>query len=306
MKKEIFTNKYSSVLLALLVAVLWGSAFPTVKAGYALFSIAAEDISAKLVYAGIRFFSAGVIDMIIGVIMYKHFMLPKKNYAKAILTLGIIQTFCQYLFFYIAIGNMAGSKGSVINSMGTFLTVLLAHFFYANDRLDKKKILGCALGIAGIIVINLGGDMGSGFKLAGDGVMLLAALSCAMGNVLTKKIAKGLDSVWLTAYHLAFGGLMLLIVGLCTGGRIHVVSFKAIVVMAYLASLSAVSFIIWMMLLKYNPVGKISIFTALVPICGTYLSGIILKENVFTLINLIALVLVAGGIFVINYQKSRR
>lgn len=304
MKTKLFENKYSAVIIALFCALLWGSAFPAVKTGYVLFAIDSQDVSSKLLYAGIRFFLAGIMDLGVACFMHRRFSLPGKQYFKAIVSLGVVQTFLQYVFFYIALGNMAGSKGSVINAMGTFLTVVLAHFFCADDRMNTRKVIGCICGIAGIILINMGGDMGSGFALMGDGVMILAALASAFGNIISKKVAGGLDAIWLTGYQLAFGGLMLIIVGLITGGRLPVIQASGILLMLYLAFLSAAAFTLWLMLLKYNPVGKITMFMALIPVFGTYLSGLVLKEPVFTLINVLALIFVAGGIFVINHRKS--
>jgi hypothetical protein len=46
-------------------------------------------------------------------------------------------------------------------------------------------------------------------------------------------------------------------------------------------------------LLKYNPVGKVTVFNFLVPNFGTLLSGIILDESIWRLNYLIALVLVS-------------
>ena len=47
--------------LALLCTALWGSAFPCIKTGYRLFHIASEDTASQLLFAGVRFFLAGII-----------------------------------------------------------------------------------------------------------------------------------------------------------------------------------------------------------------------------------------------------
>ncbi len=41
-----------------------------------------------------------------------------------------------------------------MNATGTFFSVLLAHYIYKNDRLTFNKIIGCALGFAGVMVVN--------------------------------------------------------------------------------------------------------------------------------------------------------
>jgi drug/metabolite transporter (DMT)-like permease len=59
------------------------------------------------------------------------------------------------------------------------------------------------------------------------------------------------------------------------------------------------------MLLKYNPVSRVSIFSFTTPIFGTLLSLLMLPESTgVEPINLvITLLLVSGGIFLLNYQK---
>jgi drug/metabolite transporter (DMT)-like permease len=59
--ENIFTKNYIIVLLALLSCLLWGSAFPSIKIGYKLFSIGADDTFAKIIFAGFRFFLSSMM-----------------------------------------------------------------------------------------------------------------------------------------------------------------------------------------------------------------------------------------------------
>lgn len=302
MKKsvDLFKNKVTVTMIALLCVLLWGSAFPAVKTGYQWFAIEGTDISSKLLFAGIRFFGAGVMDLILAFFVHRRMTRPGRGFFKAVGLLGIVQTFLQYVFFYIALSNMTGAKGSVVNAMGTFITVVLAHFLCENDRLDRRKVIGCLLGITGVILININGDMGPVFSLTGDGLMLLAAVSFALGNIISKKVSGGLDAMWLTGSQLTFGGALLILSGVCTGGHLNVITGKGIALMIYMSFLSAAAFTLWLQLLKNNPVGKISMFSALIPVFGTLLSGIILGENVFNTVSMLSLLCVSAGIYVIN------
>lgn len=300
---DLFKNKITVTIIALVCVLLWGSAFPAVKTGYQWFAIEGTDICSKVLFAGIRFFGAGVLDIIVAVAVHRKFELPKRSYLKAIGLLGLVQTFSQYIFFYIALASMTGAKGSVVNAMGTFLTVILAHFLCDNDKLDGKRIVGCILGIIGVVLINMNGDMGSIFTFAGDGLMILAAVSFAMGNIISKKVSAGLDAMWLTGYQLLFGGGLLILTGAISGGALTVITVKGVCLMLYMSFLSAAAFTLWLMLLKNNPVGKISMFSALIPVFGTLLSGIVLGENVFNITSIVSLLLVTLGIYIINERK---
>lgn len=60
-------NLIGLTLPALLCTLLWGSAFPAVKSGYALFGIG-DEAACKLFFAGWRFMLAGVAVLVISVI----------------------------------------------------------------------------------------------------------------------------------------------------------------------------------------------------------------------------------------------
>ena len=88
------------------------------------------------------------------------------------------------------------------------------------------------------------------------------------------------------------------------GGRIHTASMPAMILLIYMALISAVAYTLWGILLKYNPVSKVSIFGFTNPVFGVILSAIILREgNVFGMKDLIALVLVSIGILIVNWAK---
>ncbi len=63
--KDIFTKNHTIILLALLSCLLWGSAFPSIKIGYELFSIGVDDTFEKIIFAGFRFFSVIYDDIFI-------------------------------------------------------------------------------------------------------------------------------------------------------------------------------------------------------------------------------------------------
>lgn len=52
--------------LAMICCLLWGSAFPCIKIGYKMFHIASADASSQLLFAGCRFFLAGVLVLLLG------------------------------------------------------------------------------------------------------------------------------------------------------------------------------------------------------------------------------------------------
>ena len=96
------------------------------------------------------------------------------------------------------------------------------------------------------------------------------------------------------------GGALLLAGGAAMGGRAVPPSGAAWLLLGYLAVLSAMAFTIWTLLLKYNPVAKISIYNSLTPVFGALCSAVVLGERFFSIKNLAALALVCGGVYLVN------
>ena len=160
------------------------------------------------------------------------------------------------------------------------------------------------LGLAGIIVASMGGQLE--FTLTGEGFLLLSAASNAASSLLARRFTQEIPPMVLTGWGLTLGGALLLIVGLAGGGSIPQVSGQAIAVLCYLFLLSAVAFSIWTTLLKYNDAGKVCIFNSLSPVFGTFLSILILNEDSFQPRYLLSLLLVCGGVYLVNRTVRRK
>lgn len=291
--------------MAVLCTLLWGTAFPAIKKGYELFGIEGGDIPSKFLFAGARFFIAGIVVLLIGLFTEKDkkALLPKKNDIPPILLLGFFQTFCQYLLLYIGISCITGTKSALLTSVSAFGSVILSAVFLKNDRLGARKIIGCIIGTAGIVAMNFGSELG-GFTLIGDGLVILSNLSGAAGNVVSKRISGGRSPALLAGWQLITGGAGLCILGAVLGGRLDLSSAAATAVLLYLALMAGIAFMLWTMLLKYNPVSRVAVFNLLIPVFGTMWSGIFLGENILTLSNAVSLLLVCSGIFIVNIHTN--
>lgn len=283
--------------MALFCTFLWGCAFPCIKIGYELFDI--TSTGQQILFAGYRFTLAGIAVFAAGCLMQKRIVRIPKGTFGAVLLIGFVQTTLEYLFFYIGLAHISGSKSSIINSVSTFVAILLAHFLIKGDKIDRRKLLGCLMGLAGVVIINLGG-VTAGFSFTGEVMILLSASAYGAGSVLTKMVSDRIDPVSLTAYQLLFGGFILVIIGFASGASITFNSVSDVLLMAYMVFISAAAFGIWTALLKYNSVSKVTIFNFTIPLFGVILSNIFLGENIMSVNLLISLILVAGGIVIVN------
>lgn len=303
MKKNIFTNTLAVMLFALICTALWGSATPFIKTGY--ISLGVEGTPSILLFAGIRFFLAGILTVLICSIIDRKFIYPKKENLKYIGAISIFQTILQYIFFYVGLANTSGVKGTILSGSSAFFSIIIASLIFKQEKINLKKILACIVGFAGVIVVNLNG-LKLDFNFFGDGFVIFSAICLAFSSSLMKKYSKFESPVVLSGYQFVVGGIIMALVGLCLGGSINFGNFKGIAILIYLSFLSAVAYALWGTLLKYNPVSKVTIYSFMTPVFGVVLSKIILTESggVSLLNILVALVLICTGIISINYQKQ--
>jgi len=302
---SLFARKNIAYASATLCCLLWGSSYPAIKSGYELFQIATDDIPSKVVFAGYRFLFAGLLLLMFALAQRKPIARLTPRQFGQLTLLGLTQTSIQYVFFYVGLAYTTGVKGSIMNATGTFFSVLLAHFIYQNDKLSYNKTIGCILGFAGVMLVNFNsGLLDFHFVWNGDGFVVLAAFILSAATLYGKRISQTVDPTVMTGWQLAIGGLVLVVGGYSTGGRLEVHSTAAVAVLGYLTLLSSVAFALWSMLLKVNRVSMIAPFNFVIPVAGTVLSAIFLGENILDIKYAIALVLVCSGIWWVNKVKK--
>lgn len=308
-KTEILTKGWVVALLAMMCCTLWGSAFPCIKIGYKLFDISSSETGTQILFAGMRFALAGIMTVVIGSVMQRKILLPTKNSGSKILTLCMFQTVLQYFFFYVGLAHTTGVKGAIIIGTNTLIAILAASLIYHQEKLTSQKLIGCMVGFLGVVLANLSGS-GIDFDVSfnGEGFMLISAISYALSSVYLKKYSKDADPVMLSGYQFGVGGVILMSLGLLMGGKLHQVNMPAVGMLLYLAFVSAAAYSIWGVLLKHNPVSKVTIYGFMNPVIGVLLSALMLGEGAqaFSLKNIIALCFVAAGIYAVNSKNMKK
>ncbi|MDB5965307.1 MAG: family transporter [Polaromonas sp.] len=300
------TRRKVVFLLASLCCLLWGSAYPAIKNGYALLQIAPDDVPSKLLFAGYRFFLAGLVLLAVAAAGRKPLWGFDRRTLGRITLLGLTQTTLQYVFFYIGLAYATGVKSSIMNATGTFFSVLLAHFIYRNDRLSFHKVLGCAVGFAGVMLVNFGrGLLDADFTLLGEGFVVISAFVLSAASIYGKKLSQQVDAVVLTGWQLSIGGAALLLAGFASGGALHAFGWTAALLMAYMVLLSSAAFSIWTLLLQHNRVSTVTVFNFMIPVFGTLLSALFLGESFLEWKNAAALVLVCAGIWLVTREEKK-
>lgn len=303
-KNNFLTKTPVVVIGAFICCALWGSAFPCIKIGYNLFDIAASDTYTQILFAGIRFVLAGILAILIGSVLSKQVLIPKKTSWIKIVKLSMLQTVAQYVFFYIGLAHTTGVRSSIVEGTNVFVAILIASLIYKQEALTAKKIIGSVVGFTGVVLVSVvGADITAGNYWMGDLLVFLSTFAYAFSSVCLKRYSADENPIVLSGYQFVVGGLIMVIIGLVFGGKLTVITSSGIGMLIYLAFVSAVAYSLWGLLIKHNPISKVAVFGFMNPVCGVILSALLLNEGAsLGFMSIVSLVLVCLGIFIVNKE----
>lgn len=296
-------SKQKTLRLSLLVMLLWGSLFPTVKLGFSAFSVVSTgDI---LLFAGVRFLICGAL------ITAFAFFKDKKSFGAIpssllpVLLSGFFAIVLHYACTYGGLSLTASGKTAILKQVGALLYVLCAPLFFRNEKFTVGKLVGVLLGFLGVIAMNY--TPGGGVTLGlGEVLILLASLCTVAANVISKRLFERVDPITATGVSQLFGGAVLTAVGLLMGGGLQAARADALPILLYILAASSVSYCLWYRILKESSLSALFIVKFAEPLFSCLIGALLLKENILDPRYLIAFLLIGGGITVANGLPRRR
>lgn len=282
-------------------------AYPLIKAGYQGFRITPDDLGGKLLFAGIRFFLAGVL--VAAFCRFRKIPLEAKYAAdlRWLVLLAVVNTTLHYMCSYIGLSYNPSGRSTILDSMGGFFLILLSTAIFEDDKLSAQKMIGCILGVAGIVLINIqpGGNLFGDFSFRGDGMILLNALCAAFGGIITRIVSRKMNIMAATGYSMALGGALLVLVGWMVGTKsAWALQRKSALILAALVLISAVCFAVYNELLACHPISEVAIYNALIPVLGVVFAALLLNEELKWQYFL-SVAVVAAGIYLVNRGEGR-
>lgn len=286
------------ILLAILVAAIWGTNFVFVKLGL--------NETSPLLLCTLRFLFVSIPVV---------FFLPKPKIPLTLIIYYGMFTFAiqfSLLFLGMHMGMPAGLS-SIILQVQVFFSLFLAAIFL-NEKLSKLQIIGSVVSFSGLaLIVSQLSHTGS---LVGFVLEILGAASWATGNLVTKKVGR-VNSLSLVAWGCLVSTPPLIILTIIIDGPIQTItslqniSWLAIAAIAYITYISTwLGYGIWNWLISLYPVASVMPFSLLVPIFGMIGSSIVFNEPMQTW-KLNATYLVICGLCInifgprcINYYKK--
>jgi O-acetylserine/cysteine efflux transporter len=255
------------LLLALVVVVAWGVNFVVIKVGL----------------HGVPPMLLGALRFLLAAFPAVFFVRRPKLPLRVLIAYGATISFGQFAFLFTAmyVGMPAGLASLVLQAQAFFTLIFAALFLH--ERFRAQNVVGLLIAAAGLAVIGLQG--GHAMTLAGFVLTLCAAVSWALGNIVTKKVGQ-VDLVALVVWGSLIPPVPFALLSYWLEGPrriaaalsgIGALSVFAVVYLAFVATLLGYS--LWSRLLSRYPASQVAPFSLLVPIIGLASAALLLGEQ---------------------------
>jgi O-acetylserine/cysteine efflux transporter len=281
--------KPADVCIAVLVAVIWGSAF-------VLSRIALDELSPELMTT-LRFAIAALPCLFV--------RRPNVSWSTLIaisFTLFLAQFLTQA--YGIAGGVPVGLTSVIVQSQVLFTIGFAAVIF--GERPSRMQTIGIAVAALGLLMIC--GTVGYDFSVSAFAVLMISPICFAVGNLLLRR-AQGVPMFDLFAWLCLVAAVPLIPLTLAEKGVAptwHELSHMSFAVFFCMLGIGLVStctaYWLWGRLLRDYPAAQVVPFALLVPFVGSAASSIVFGET-FGRLRLAGMLTVVGGIAVMMFAR---
>lgn len=282
-------------LAALLVMLLWGSLYPGVKLGYRYLEINTSSVPDIMMFAGNRFLVCGTIITLLAFLKEDRLNPSVKTSVWPVFSMGLTGVVLHYVLNYTSLTMTESGRAAILKSVGPLLYICLSFLFMRDEKFSVKKLIGAALGFAGIAAMNADAKGGLSIQL-GDILMIGASLAGILSNISGKKAMACNSPFVVTGVSQLFGGVVLTLMALVLGAQTMKISPAGLLVFAYICFASIVAYLIWYRIMKLIPLSEMYLIKFCEPVFACVFGAICFGENIFTIQYLLAFLLICGGI----------
>ncbi len=288
----------TAAVLMIVLCAIWGVQQVTVK-------VANAGVS-PLLQAGIRSAGATVLVWLwswrTGVKLFERDGTLVPGVVAAVLFAG------EFAMLYVGLTYTTASRSVLFLYTAPFIVAIGAHLLLPGERLGKLQWAGLVCAFAGIVVAFADGlRMPTRRELIGDLMVLAGAVFWGATTLVIKasKLARASANKTLF-YQLAGSALALPLASLALGER-GVIALSPLIlgsIAFQIVIVAFASYLAWFWLVAHYPAARLAAFSFLTPLFGMIAGGVLLGEPI-TAALVLAMVLVAAGIYCVNRPKPK-
>ncbi len=214
--------------------------------------------------------------------------------------------FCaEFALLFIALDYTTVARVSLFFYVMPVWVATAAHFLIPGEPLNRNKVVGLGLALAGI-ALALSGDLGDAPDDAwiGDLLALVGGMFWASITLLTRLKLQTVSSEMNLLYQLGVSALILTALALMVGSPIREPDLTILMVFAFqVVAIVSVGFLVWFWVLSVYPVSNMASYSLLAPIFGVFFGWAIFDDPVTPMLAL-SLFMAGIGIYIINRPVS--
>lgn len=233
-----------------------------------------------------------------------------KKHTKYLILVSFLGVTTFNALVYTAMHYTTAVNAVLVNSFTPVIIFIFSALIY-KERITFLQLIGIVVSISGVFTIMTKGDLRVLLSMKfnfGDILILIAAFSWALYSVVLKSLPKEIDRLNFLMTIIIYGTLMLLpfyLIELYLGYKFSV-GLNEIFTIGYVAIFaSLLAFICWNRAVREVGANKAGPMVHLMPVFGTILSYIFLKERIY-LFHIMGIMLVFAGIFTTGVRFSKK
>lgn len=215
-------------------------------------------------------------------------------------------------FFLIVWGQQSIASGlaSILNATTPIFTVVIAHFFLADEQISTRKFVGILIAIAGVVILVLPSiGLGETSTLLGQLAILGATISYGFASVFGRRFKSlGISPMMSSAGQLTGSTALLLPVTLAMHSPLDMAMPGTTVLIALIllaVACTALAYLLFFSILSSAGATNIALVTLLVPVTAVLLGVLVLGEKLLAN-HLIGMAGISLGLLVLDGRLFRR
>jgi len=279
---------------------IWGSAFAVTKA-------AIVELP-PLTLGFVRVAIGALVLLPFAVVRYRASAAKGLPWS-ALAVLGFVGVALYYVAFNLSMQYVSATQGALVQSCIPAMTALVAVLWFG-ERASRRRSLGIALSIAGVLIVVSGGadtadSPGSaGTLLIGNVLMFATVIAWALYTSLAKRVA-AFDPVVTTACITGIGAILLFPAALfeLAGRDLPQLSVGGWLSVLYLGTLaSGAAYMLYNDALRHMDASEAGVYTNLIPVVGV-ITGLVVLHEPISIRALLGGLVVMGGVWITGSER---
>jgi drug/metabolite transporter (DMT)-like permease len=262
-----------NAFMLLLLGTIWGASYMFIKVSVAEIT----PLTFVVLRTGL---GGGLLALFL---LLRGRRLPGRSLWKPLFVMGLFNTLIPYGLINWGELYISSALAAILTGTMPLFTVILAHFWSKDERMDWYKAAGVVIGFLGVVVL-LAPDVREGIvhNIAGDLAVMGAGLSYAIAAVFARRHLTGHEPAVLSTGMLLAGFILTVPLAFAFERPLALApslrAWGATLALAFVGT--AIAYLIYYWILEHGGAVQASLVTYIIPVGALFWGWLLLGENI--------------------------